>query len=341
MASADVGLVDAAVAEEIAHVCATIDVDADRVLRETWEQGTPVLPLLAAVRAALSPAAVEVIGFGATTQDIVDTAMQVQIRNALACIEPDLDRLAGALAAIATHHRRTPMIGRTFLQHARPTSFGLRAAQWLDPVAEHRASVQAAMSQCAVQLGGPVGTLEDVGADVGLSARLGERLDLRDPVASWHGDRSRVTRVVALVGQIAATMAKIATDLALLSSSEIGEVRVRGGGSSTMAGKHNPIDSVRALAAAQACLGAVNTVMAARPVELERGIGGWHVEWFAVPIAFMTGAATVEAMVRCTESLGVDVEAMQRNLGAVDPTGAVDNAAVLVDRILARHGYGR
>jgi 3-carboxy-cis,cis-muconate cycloisomerase len=334
LASADAGILAPEFADEIAHVCATIDVDAEDVLRDGWERGTPVLSLLDVVRPALSPEAAPAIGHGATTQDLVDTGMQLQIRNALGFIEADLTGLADRLVALATEHRATPMIGRTFLQHARPTTFGLRAAQWLDPVVGHLVAVRAARSDCAIQLGGPVGTLDELGLGVG--GRLAARLDLIEPVAPWHGDRTRISGVVALIVQLSRTMAKIAMDVAILSSSDIAEVRVRAGGSSSMAGKRNPIDSVRAIAAADACVGAASSVTAARPIELERGVGGWHVEWFSVPVVFMTGAAAVEAMARAVESLEVDAAAMMRNVGEVVSDRTVESAARLVDRIVER-----
>ena len=322
-----------------ARVCAAVDLDAEAILHDGWEQGTPLLALLAAVRPVLSPEAAARISNGVTTQDIVDTAMQMQTRDSLASIEVDLRRLGNMLASIATGHRSTPMIGRTFLQHARPTTFGWRAAQWLDPVGEHLAAVQVARSRCAIQLGGPVATLEEIGVNSGVAARLAELLNLRDPLTPWHGDRSPVTAVAALVGQTARTMAKIATDIALLASAEIGEIRVRSGASTSMPGKANPIDAVRAIAAADACAGAMHTVMAARPIELERGLGGWHVEWFALPLVLMTGAAAVEAVVRCVESLEIDSAAMRRHLDGADPSGALQSAGELIDRVLARHGY--
>jgi 3-carboxy-cis,cis-muconate cycloisomerase len=336
LASADTGVLAPELAEEIAHVCATIDVDADDVLSDGWERGTPVLSLLDVVRPALSPEAAALISHGATTQDIVDTGMQLQIRSALGLIEADLTRLADRLVALAIEHRATPMIGRTFLQHARPTTFGLRTAQWLDPVVSHLVAVRAAQSDCAIQLGGPVGTLDELG--LGAGARLAARLDLIEPVTPWHGDRTRIAGVVALIVQLSRTMAKIATDIAILSSSDIAEVRMREGGSSSMAGKRNPIDSVRANAAADACVGAASSVAAARPIELERGIGGWHVEWFTIPIVFMTGAAALDAIVRAIESLEVDAAAMMRNVGEVETGRAVESAARLVDRILERVG---
>jgi 3-carboxy-cis,cis-muconate cycloisomerase len=346
LSCAEAGVGDQVVAEEIARICATVQLDARQILSDGWQLGTPVLALRSALVLHLSDEAARDVaaGHGATTQDIVDTAFQLQIREALGAIEADLTSLNQRLIELALEHRTTPMIGRTFMQHARPTTFGLRAAHWYDAAASIADALRSARTMCSIQLGGPVGTLEGLGTSgPDVTWRFAERLGLRQPVASWHGDRRRVADVCALVGQTARCMAKMATDIAILSSSEIGEVRVRAGGSSSMAGKRNPFDAVRALSAADACAGAAALVSTARPIELERGLGGWHVEWLAVPLTFMTGAASVEAMARSLESLEVDQPAMLRNLGDLDTTDTNDLAAQTVDRIVAYHraNHGR
>ncbi|MGD9995922.1 MAG: lyase family protein [Ilumatobacteraceae bacterium] len=342
VSAADLGLEDRAIADEIASTCASVQLDARRVVATGWEVGTPVLALRAAVGPHLSPAARRSLdgGHGSTSQDIVDTAMQLQIRAALSAIEGDLRTMARRLAEIARLHRDTPMIGRTFLQHARPTTFGLCVAGWLAPVADLAAETGARIDACSVQLGGPVGTLDGLGANGhGVAARLAERLSLHHPAAPWHTDRRRVTEPCALAGRIARCMATIATDVALLSSSDIGEIAVRAGGSSSMSGKRNPFDSVRAIAAADACAGLVGTLGGARPIELQRGLGGWHLEWFAVPLIFMTAGATVEAMLGCVHSLRANPAAMLEHLSESGPTDdTIARAGELVDRILHHHG---
>ena len=340
LSCADIGLETAAVAEEIASACASVEVDAGQVLADGWQVGTPVLALRAALAAHLSPAAATSLnnGYGSTSQDIIDTALQLQIRAGLVAIEADLQPLARRLAQLATEHRSTPMIGRTFMQHARPTTFGLRVAQWLDPVAELLFQLAQAPSACCIQLGGPVGTLDGLGpGGLDVSARFADRLGLHNPITSWHDDRRRITEVCDLVGRLSACMSKIATDIALLYSTEINEIRVRSGGSSSMAGKRNPFDSVRAIAAAHACIGAVGTLSTAPSIELERGLGGWHVEWFAVPVVFLTGAAAVEATLASLQSMEVDAAAMLQNVGDHESAETTALAAAAVDRIVAHH----
>jgi 3-carboxy-cis,cis-muconate cycloisomerase len=342
LSCADLGFEDRGIADEIAAACAGADLDATEVLATGWHAGTPVVALRSVVGRHLSGAARRSLeaGHGSTTQDIVDTALQLQVKAALTTLHDDLWAMARRLADLARSHRTTPMIGRTFLQHARPTTFGLCAATWLAPVADLAAEARAGADRCSVQLGGPVGTLEDLGANGhGVAARLAERLSLHHPAAPWHTDRRRVTEPCALAGRIARCTAKIATDVAVLSSTEIAEISVRAGGSSSMAGKRNPFDSVRAMAAADACAAAVGAVEGARPAELQRGLGGWHLEWLMVPLAFMTAGAAVEAMLACVHSLVAHPETMREHLaGDEPPADAVARAGDLTDRILHHHG---
>jgi 3-carboxy-cis,cis-muconate cycloisomerase len=164
-----------------------------------------------------------------------------------------------------------------------------------------------------------------------VAATLAETLGLTNPPSPWHGDRSPVADPVALMAALAGDMAKVAGDLVLLA--HLGEARTRPGRSSSIAGKQNPIDPMRAVAAAEVCRGAAAVVLTARPPELERGVGGWHAEWWAVPAAFQAAGAAVEATARAVAELEVDPEAMEANIGGMDrDTG---EASALVDTILA------
>jgi 3-carboxy-cis,cis-muconate cycloisomerase len=334
-AEADVGLIPPSAAAEIERACAARLTDAESLLAAGWDTGTPVVVLLERLRAALSPEAARLIHLGATTQDVVDSTLMAQIRDGLQLLEKDVKRIAVTLRSLAIDHRETLMIGRTFLQHAQPTTFGLRAAFWLEPLLRQLTELRAAAANLPVQMGGPVGNQATLGEHAAaIAAGVAERLGLTVPVVPWHTDRSRLTEVVALVSRIAGSAAKIGGDLAQLSQSEIGEIRIRPGASSTMAGKRNPIDAVRAVAAFQACAATAQIVTAAPPHELERGIGPWHAEWFAVPVVFQTGAAAVEAVGSATESIEVDVARMATNLGVAAQPAMLAAAGALVDRVL-------
>jgi 3-carboxy-cis,cis-muconate cycloisomerase len=264
---------------------------------------------------------------------VVDTATMIQAAEGLAILESGLADLARKLARLVADHRGQPQIGRTFLQHARPSTFGFRAATWLDPVLRHLGELRGARDGLVVQLGGPVGDLAPYGErGTDVMEALATRLGLRSPGIAWHGDRSRVAALVASLERCARTMARIGGDIALLASSDIGEVRVRSGGSSSMPGKQNPIDAIRAVAAADACTGAASMIRGGRSHELDRGVGGWHVEWLAIPLVFETTAAAVEAMNICLGSLEVDSEQMESRAG-----DGPDLDQRLIDRVLAAY----
>jgi 3-carboxy-cis,cis-muconate cycloisomerase len=331
-AEAECAVIDADAAAEIAAVAETIIVDATEVFRTGWEVGSPVIPLLDQMREELSPGAAGALHRGATTQDVIDTATMLQIGEAIGALLADLDPLVSDLQALAHTHRDTPSLARTFLQPAGVTTFGLRVAHWLAPVVRHRNSLRRQRTELPIQLGGAVGTRQGLGnRGAEVAATLAETLGLVSPPSPWHGDRSPAADPVAKVAALAGDMAKIAGDLVLLS--HLGEVRTRPGRSSSIAGKQNPIDPMRAVAAADVCRGAAAVVLTARPPELERGVGGWHAEWWAVPAAFQAAGAAVEATARALAELEVDPEAMAANIGGMDRD--IGEAGALVDTILA------
>ncbi len=311
LAMADVGIVDEEAAGAVAEACAQPAADPDAVLAGTWTEGTPLIPLLAEIRGRLSESDARWAHFGATSQDAVDTAMMLQAAAGLEILEHRLTDLARLIAPMVDEYRDQPHVGRTFLQHARPTTFGVRLAGWLEPVLRHVAELRETRAALVVQLGGPVGDLAGYGdRGVEVMAALARRLDLKTPDLPWHTDRSRVSAMVSAIERPARTMAKIAVDVALLNQSEIAEIRVRGGGSSSMTEKRNPIGAIRAVAAAEACSAAAGIVTSGRPHELDRAVGGWHAEWLAIPLVFQTAAAAVEGVTRCLESLEVDRDRM-------------------------------
>lgn len=327
-ASADAGVVPAGAAEQIARACAAPSPDPMAILAAGWAEGTPVLPLLRELRAALPDDAAHWLHHGATTQDVVDSGLAVQARDGLAALDGELCAVAGTLRQVVEEHRDLPVQGWTFLQPAEPTTVGLRAAGWLAPTVRHLGALRAARAGLVVQLGGPTGTQAALGdrADA-VTEGLARRLGLAVPDLPWHTDRSRVAELAGLLERVARTMAKIGTDLVLLAHD--GEVRVRAGASSSMPGKRNPIDAVRAIAAAEACSGAASIVTRGRPPELERGAGGWHAEWLAVPLTFCTCAAAVEGIRRALTSLEIDAAP-----AAAGPSPA---AQAFVDRVLRAH----
>lgn len=327
-ACADAGVAPPEVAERIAAACEAGIGDPDAVLTEGWEQGTPVLPLLSRLRNRLDEETAAWLHHGATTQDVVDTAMVLQARDGLAAIRTDLVALARDLRALAIEHRDRPTPGWTFLQPAVPTTTGRRAVGWLAPVVAHLRGLRQQAELLPVQLGGPSGTLDALGdAGIPVMERLASCLGLRAPDLPWHTDRTLVHALVDGLAATGRTMGRIGTDLALLAHH--GVARMRAGSSSSMPGKSNPIDATRAVAAAEVG-DAVAGVVARGRHELERGVGGWHAEWFAVPVVFHATAAAVEALGRAVATLEVIDPAP--DAGAEGPTPA---SSAFVDRVVA------
>jgi 3-carboxy-cis,cis-muconate cycloisomerase len=339
-------LCDAEAALALACVDAGIEVDADAVVaactaaagsvdpaelgRLAAADGNPVIPLVRLLRERGAADAHR----GATSQDILDTALMLVARRALAVLVPDLAAAAGACAELAGAYRDTPMVARTLLQQAVPTTFGALAAGWGAGLDRSVALLSAVRP--AAQLGGAAGTLAGWHPrGFAVLTAFARRTGLADPGAPWHTERTRIAGLAAALGTACGAVGKVATDVVLLAQTEIGELReAAGGGSSAMAHKHNPIAAVTARAAAAQAPGLVATLLAQHP-ELQRGAGPWHAEW--EPLLGLL-RATGGAAARLRDSLAglrVDPGAMARNLAAGPASGgSPGHAPDLVDRYL-------
>jgi 3-carboxy-cis,cis-muconate cycloisomerase len=308
--------------------------------RSLAANATPVVGLVAALRDAVDPDARAHVHAGATSQDIVDTALMLLVSRALAALLVDLDAAADATARLSRDHRATPMIARTLLQQALPTTFGLYAAGWLDGLDQARVHlVHVRDAEVAVQMGGPVG-----GRAPALAARVATELGLVEPAIGWATIRVRPALTAAVLGTLAGVLGKIARDVTLLAQSEVGEVSEgRAGASSAMAHKHNPVAAVSTLACTKRVPGLVATILAAMEQEHARAAGAWQAEWGTLcELLALVGSAT--AWVRdLLENLTVDADRMAVNLAAA-PTGDQPlpaGAGELIDRVLAAHAQGR
>lgn len=336
---AEAGLAPEADAEAVAAACAQLVADPEQALASTWESGTPLIAILDEVGSRLTDEAQRRwLHHGATSQDAVDTAQMLQARESLTSLESSLTRIAGSMLELIHAHQDQPQIGRTFLQHALPTTFGMRVATWLEAVLDHIEALRKARSELALQLGGPVGNRAELGgaADQVVEA-VARRLGLVGTRLAWHTDRTRIWRLVATVEEAVRSMAKIAMDVALLGQSDTSEVTMRSGASSSMPGKGNPIDAIRALAAADACRGAAAMITQGRPHELDRALGAWHVEWFALPLVFHTVAAALDAVERLIGTLRVDSTAMESRV-PVDTGVLAPGLEKQIRNVVARYG---
>ncbi len=332
-------LIPGLAAEEIAAACRAEAFDLAQLGRDAADSATPVVALVKALRAAVPEAAREHVHFGATSQDITDTALMLVARRALVPLLEDARAAADAAAGLAEHHRDTPMIGRTLLQEAVPITFGLRAAGWLTGIdAARRRLRQVRDSELAVQMGGPVGARAPA-----VAARVAAELGLAEPVMPWQAIRMRPVTLAAALGALDGVLAKIARDVTLLAQQEEGEVQEGGGsergGSSAMAHKRNPVGAVSVLACAKRTPGLVATTLAAMEQEHERAAGAWQAEWGTyTELLSLTGSATAWAR-ELLENLIVHPDLMQANLAGA-PTGDQPipaGAGELVDRALEAH----
>lgn len=342
-ARADAGLLSPAVAEVIAAACRGPAPDAGGLGAEAAASGTPVLPLRAHLRATLPPDAAAALHRGATSQDIVDTATLLVAAGAVSLILADLSASAQAAAGLAEAHAATAMTGRTLMQEAQPTTFGLKAAAWmggLDQAVERLAWVR--HERLAVQLGGAVGTMTDLGAAApAVVASFATRLGLREPTAPWHAERSRIADLAAALGLAAAMVAKPALDIVLLGQGEVGEARdalPTRGASSAMPHKRNPVAAVAARACAMQAPGLVaNLLSAAGAGEHERAAGAWHAEWRSLR-QLLTSVGSAAAWLRdALEHLVVDADRMGANLARAALGAEVGQAEPLVRARLAEH----
>jgi len=306
--------------------------------------GNPVIPLVALlrerVRAQAGDHAAAAVHTGATSQDVLDTAMMLLAHRALAVVIAELDGCAAATASLAREHRNTAMAGRTLLQQAVPTTFGALAAVWGAGLDRAVAGLNAVRAELPVQLGGAAGTLATLhphGLDVLIA--FADELALAVPSGVWHTERGVVHQLAGALGTAAASVAKVAGDVVLLAQTELGELsEAASGGSSSMAHKHNPIAAVTARAAALQAPGLVATLLAAGAPELQRGAGPWHAEWPALTALLRAAGGAASRLRVCLTGLRVDEAAMARNLnGLTARTGDVDtgHAGELVDRYLA------
>lgn len=316
------GVIPSTAAKAIREAARVDLFDERQLIEEARRAGNPAIPLVRRLTekvAAHDPDAARYVHWGATSQDIIDTALVLQLRESIPEIVRDLERAASAAAQHATRHAGTVMAGRTWLQHSTPITFGLKSAGWHDALRRVQRNLQEAFERTLVlQFGGASGTLAALGPlGLDVADSLGTRLQLSVPPMPWHSHRDRLAALACALGVAAGTLGKIGRDLALLAQTEVGEVHDRtadAGGSSTMPHKRNPVGAATALAVAIRAPGLVATLLSAMPQEHERGLGGWQAEWDAVPELVAAVADSAAAMAASVEDLIVEPARMTANL---------------------------
>ena len=299
VAEGRLGVIEPGVATAIEQRLSNFEPGLVGLARGTAEAGVPVPALVAQLRVAVGGEAAGFLHWGATSQDIVDTALILQLREALVLLEGRLAALTAALARLADAHRATVAVARTRFQQAVPTTFGLKAAAWLAPLLRHRARLAGLRSRLlVVQFGGAAGNLSALGAQgAAVMEALAAELDLDCPALPWHAQRDTLAELASWLALVTGSLGKLGLDLLLLAQSEVAEVReARGGGSSTMPQKANPVLSEALVTLARRNATLLAGMYQAMPHALERDGAAWQLEWAILPdMIETTGAALAHA----------------------------------------------
>jgi 3-carboxy-cis,cis-muconate cycloisomerase len=322
-AEAGVGIIPHRAAGPIAEACKAQAFDLAALAEAATKSGNLAIPLVKALTAAVAkadPEAARYVHWGATSQDVIDTAGMLTLRAAIDALLADLDRAVAGFAKQAKQHRHTAMVGRTWLQHALPIPFGLKLAEYAAALNRSRARLRRLRQEAlALQFGGAAGTLAALGEHGWrVAEKLAEELDLPLPEAPWHTHRDRLAEAASVMAIIAGTCGKIARDMSLMMQTDVGEAFEPSGegrgGSSTMPHKRNPVAAATALAAATMAPNLAATIFAAQVQDHERSAGPWHAEWPTLPSLLLVTSGGLAAIVDIAEGLEVDVIRMRANL---------------------------
>jgi len=324
-AEARVGVIPESDARTISSACQAEQFDVENLAAQAAISGNVAIPLVKKLTervAASNKDAARFVHWGATSQDAIDTATVLQLRRALEAMDQDLARLTATLAELTDKHRSTPVVARTWMQQALPTTFGFIVAGWLDAVMRHRARLADLRAHNLVlQFGGAVGTLAALsGHGPQVAKALAEELHLPLPAISWHTHRDRFTEIASALGLCVGTFGKIALDISLHAQTEIGELAEPAGegrgASSTMPHKRNPVTCAAVLAAAVRMPGLVSIMLSAMAQEQQRALGGWQAEWEALPEIVRLAGGALHHLANMLPGLQVDGTRMRANLEA-------------------------
>lgn len=345
-AQAAEGLIPESAAHSIVSSCKVELFDVPKIVRESGRAGSVAIPLVKALRDAVgmfNADAAPFVHFGSTSQDVIDSAMSLVTREAVALIETDLAKAADALLRLAVTHAETPMLARTLMQPASVTSFGFKCAGWAAPLVRSRIRLrEAARHALQLQLGGAVGTLAQMkGQGAAVRKRMAKELGLGDPGATWHTQRDEWVALGCELGLMTGSLGKIAVDIALLGQYEVAEVAEPSepgrGGSSAMPHKRNPVASMVAIAAAHRAPQRVAALLGAMPQQHERALGAWQAELAEWPQLLMSAHGSTRAMAGALPGLQVDAARMRANIDRLRAELPRDAADEWFDPALAHY----
>ena len=344
-AEARTGVIPASAVEPIVSKCQADLFDLGSLARAGARAGNLAIPLIKELTTKVSASDENAAGFvhwGATSQDTIDTATVLQLREALNWIGADLTHLRELLCDLAVRYRATPVAGRTWMQQGVPIVLGLKFAGWADALGRHTKRIVQVKEQASVlQFGGAAGTLtslQDKGMEV--AQALADELDLAVPVLPWHVHRDRLAEVATTLGLLTGTLGKMGRDLSLLSQTEVSEVLEPSGegrgGSSTMPQKRNPVTSAVVLAAATRVPGLVSTILSAMVQEQERGLGGWQAEWETLPDIVRLTAGALHHLANTIAGLEICPDRMQKNLDITSGLISAEAVTMALARFLGK-----
>ena len=322
-AEAATGVIPAAAADPIGAACRADRFDLAALAEAATRAGNLAIPLVKALTAEVGKTDAEAaryVHWGATSQDVIDTATMLSLRTAIDALLQDLDRAIAGFARLAEKHRDTAVVARTWLQHALPMPFGLKLAEYAAALHRSRMRLKALRTNTlALQFGGAAGTLAALGdKGIAVAGQLARELDLPLPDAPWHTHRDRIAEAASVFAILSGTCGKIARDVSLMMQTDVGEAfepaGAGRGGSSTMPHKRNPVAAASALAAATMAPNLAATIFAAQVQEHERSAGPWHAEWPTLPTLMLVTSGALAAIVDIAEGLEVDAARMRQNL---------------------------
>jgi 3-carboxy-cis,cis-muconate cycloisomerase len=324
-AEAAVGVIPPSAAAPIARACKAETFELPALAEAATRSGNLAIPLVKALTAVVAKAdadAARYVHWGATSQDVIDTATMLTLCAAIDALLPDLDRAIAGFAGLARQHRGTAMVARTWLQHALPMPFGLKLAEYAAALHRSRARLTRLRSEgVALQFGGAAGTLAALGyKGLAVAEKLAAELQLPLPDAPWHTHRDRIAEAASVFAILCGTCGKIARDVSLMMQTDVAEAFEPSGegrgGSSTMPHKRNPVAAATALAAAGMAPNLAATIFAAQVQDHERSAGPWHAEWPTLPTLQLVTSGALAAIVELAEGLEVDAARMRVNLDA-------------------------
>ena len=323
-AEAETGVIPRGAVDPIARACKADAFDLAALAEAATRSGNLAIPMVKALTALIAKSDVEAarsVQWGATSQDVIDTAAVLTLRAGVDVLLADCDRAIAGFARLARDHRSTAVVGRTWLQHALPMPFGLKLAEYAAALHRSRQRLRQLRETLALQFGGAAGTLAALG-DKGLAVaeRLAHELKLHLPEAPWHTHRDRIAEAASVFAILSGTCGKIARDVSLMMQTDVGEAfepaGAGRGGSSTMPHKRNPVAAATGLGAATMAPGLAATIFAAQVQDHERSAGPWHAEWPTLPTLMLVTSGALAATVDMAEGLEVDVPRMRQNLDA-------------------------